>query len=122
MRNYFKLRNLRIYPYHDFPPPRHIDTTDFYVVFGGTDEDLYARQQAAIAQDGRDALVGDPQVIWFELDLQFFSNIIAQAAGQIWTQTHLNDVFPTDPNTPLLYDQTRIEVEGSPRKTWSHGE
>lgn len=121
MRNYFKLRNLRIYPYQDVPPPRHIDLDFFYVVFGGSDEDLFQRQQELIASIGQDCFVSDPTVIWFELDLQFFSDLIAQSPGQIWTQTHLNDRFPASPDTPLLYDSTRVEVEGSPRKTWSHG-
>lgn len=122
MRNYFKMQNLRIYPYHDFPPPRHIDTTDFFVVFGGTDEDLLQRAQLAIAADGRECFIGEPFVIWFELDQQFFSNLVAQSPGQIWTQTRLNDVFPNSPDTPLLFDQTVIEIEDiSVRKTWSHG-
>lgn len=123
MRNYFRMKNLRIYPLVG-PPPLHTDPLVFYVCFGGTDEDLLQRQVELIELIGfpDGYFVAEPQVIWFELDQQFFSNILAQAAGQIWTQTHLNTLFPSDPNTPLLYDQTRVESEGSPRKTWSHGE
>jgi hypothetical protein len=121
MRNYFKMQALRIYPLQAFPPPPHIDPNTFYVVFGGTDDDLFARQVALTQLVGGDFSYGLPTIIWFELDQQFFSNLLAQASGQIWTQTHLNDIFPSDPNTPLLYDQTRVEIEGSPRSTWSHG-
>lgn len=121
MRNYFRIQNLRIYPYFDFPPPRHIELDQFLVVFGGTDEDLLQRAQLAIAADGRDCFISEPSVIWFELDQQFFSDLLAQSPGQIWTQTRLNNIFPNSPDTPLLFDSTRVEVEGSPRKTWSHG-
>lgn len=121
MRNYFRMHNLRIYPIFDFPPPPHTDPNQFYVVFGGSDEQLLFFQNQLEALIGGEFVVSEPQVIWFELDQEFFGNLLACAAGNIWTQTHLNDVFPIDPTLPILYDQTRVEVEGSPRKTWSHG-
>lgn len=119
MRNYFKMRALRLYP---IVPPNPIDPNDFYVVWGSTDDDLFYYQQKLIALVGGEFAFGDPAVCWFELNLQNFSMLVNQAAGQIWNQTRLNDVFPPDPDTPLLWDMTRVQEEGSPRPTWSHGE
>lgn len=118
MRNYFKARALRLYPYSPPDPP---DPEVFYVVFGTTDEDLLFYQLKLYALIGGDFLAGAPATIWFELNLENFSMLLNQAPGEIWTQTRLNDLFPNDPDTPLLFDMTRVESEGSPRSTWSHG-
>lgn len=118
MRNYFKIQNLRLYP---FSPPNPPDPNVFYVVFGGSDEQLLEYQLKLYALIGGDFVASAPTTIWFELDQEFFGNILACGAGNIWTQTHLNDLFSLDPNLPVLYDQTRVKSEGSPRKTWSHG-
>lgn len=118
MRNYFKLRALRIYP---VSPPNPPDPDVFYVVFGSTDENLLYYQLKLEALVGGEFVIGAPAVIWFELDLENFSMLVNEASGNIWTQTRLNDRFAADPNLPLLYDMTRVEVEGSPRPTWSHG-
>lgn len=119
MRNYFKTRALRLYP---ITPPDPIDPLNFYVVFGGTDDDLLYYQQKLIALIGGEFAFGEPQICWFELDLKNFSMLLNCGAGNIWSQTRLNDVFPVDPDLPLLWDMTRVEVQGSPRPTWSNGE
>jgi len=56
-----------------------------------------------------------PAVLWVELDSENFGILMNDFASSIWTRTHL------DPTATSVYDFTRVEVEGSPRKTWSHG-
>lgn len=130
MRNYFKTRLLQIYPYS---PPNGQPTWDplvFYVVFGGTDEQLLFYQLQTqefllTIEPTYIFYVPVPQVVWFELDLENFILLLQQAPGVIWGNTRLNNLFPKNPGsdlTPLLWDCTRVESEGSPRKTWSHGE
>lgn len=129
MRNYFKARAVRIYPYQGSPP--EIDPLNFFVVFGNTDDQLLKYVVRAQADDGGNVplgyFVGEPAVIWFEMNVQNLITLLNQASGEIWANTRLNELFTppfvSDPNGPeSLYDMTRVEIEGSPRKTWSHGE
>jgi len=114
MRNYFKMRSLKLWP---LP----FDQFNFYVVVGGDDDQLRFYQQRLMNSVGGEFLVSEPAVIWFELDQENFGKLLNQAWGTIWTQTHLNNVFPPIDDNETLYDMTRVITEGSPRKTWSHG-
>lgn len=115
MRNYFKILCLRLYP-------APFDPLTFYVVFGSDDESLlYYKNRLETLISTPLATPAEASVIWFELNEKNFTMLLNIASGQIWGQTRLNDVFPPDPALELLYDMTRVEVEGSPRKTWSHG-
>jgi hypothetical protein len=118
MRNYIRTKWVRIYP---LP----LDPNFFYVVCGGKDEDQFnfyvqrAINLAALAP-GHYTIVPDFD-LYFLLDDENFVILINQNSGQFWTQTHLNNVFAPIPNSDLLYDVTRVQIEGSPRPTWSHG-
>lgn len=116
MRNYIKLRTLRLY-YVGHEPT-------FYVVFGGSDKDLlfYSnRLQALIREEDPAAqfAIAPPLTCWFELNQANLSKLVNLNSGDIWTRTRLNNIFLFDGEN--LYEMTRVEAEGSPRKTWSHG-
>lgn len=119
MRNYIRLRCLRLYP---LP----FDPDTFYVVFGGTDENLIYWKDKTIAEINEfppitgpvQFEIPEPSVIWFELDQENLAQLVNIYAGQVWTDTRLNDRFASQGR---LYDMTKVEVQGSPRKVWSHG-
>jgi hypothetical protein len=127
MRNYFKTRAIRIYPYSPTNGQPAPDPDVFYIAFGGTDENLFkyqvlTQQFLLTVEPTYLFFVSAPAVIWFELNLENFSKLLNQASGQIWSQTRANTgPFPPDQYHELLYDMTAVEQEGSPRSTWSHG-
>lgn len=119
MRNYIRMQCLRIYT---LP----FDPAQFYVVFGGDEDSLiyYAdrlKAQLNAQPPIKHFSIPEPSVIWFELNQDNFAKLCNLAAGTIWQQSRLNTEFQTDPSLETIYDMTRVEVEGSPRKTWSHG-
>jgi hypothetical protein len=124
MRNYVKLLNLRIY---FLKADGSIDPTSFHVVFGSDEDNLLANaiadMAATISPHGM-RMAGFAQTIYFLLDKENVCTLINFNSGGIWSQTHLNNVFPTFVtwSTPLLYDMTAVAPEEpSPRDTWSHG-
>jgi hypothetical protein len=126
VRNYIRVRCVRI---ESRIPPAPFDPLSFYVLFGGDDENLVSwvnRFKAYIASVSPTQIlqVLEPSVIWFELNQDNFMMLLNVASGSIFDLTRLSPFFAQDvPFIPPfdLSGMTRVESEGSPRATWSHG-
>lgn len=99
--------------------------------FGANDENLLANvvwMEEFVAQYPYARTT--PQVLYVLLDETNIADILSvnlDVAYAIWIRTRLNGsdgpAFPINdfPNR-TLYEQTQVKAEGSPRRTWSHGE
>jgi hypothetical protein len=106
---------------------------NYYYAWGGTDEQLLEivmmKEQKAMEGEGFiGPFVRTPPVeVWWLLDQENFAKILNGAfeltSFQNWLLiSQLSGYNSEFSYFPLLFtDITRVEVEGSPRKTWSHG-
>jgi len=91
-----------------------------FYAFGGSDEQLLENiRRAEFSQNqsfpGTVFTRTQPQTLWVELNSENFGSLMDDFAVSMWNRTHL------DPTATFVYPFTRVEAEGSPRKTWSHG-
>lgn len=129
MRNYFRMRGLWTTA-HD-----GLDVAEF-ICWGGSDEQLmeHFEQMKAIALGSNPNYkftTREPQVCWFELNQENFGRLLqgpfdngfSNIAYFIWNNTRLNTSGTTPPANigSFFYEMTQVEVQGSPRRTWSHG-
>jgi len=124
MRNYLKMQAM------------HWTTSngDDLWAWGGTDEQLlfYVERMERFWIDAIDPNAApfnrtSPEVCWFELDQENFgiilNNVGIFSAFDTWKLTMLNNgQFPVLAFGNInFFDITRVKVQGSPRKSWSHG-
>jgi len=126
MRNYLKLRGI-FWSFSANPP----GVSGFLCAWGGAGKKdkvlLYwvLKREAEIRALFSNAVFvrSEPQVCYWLLDDTNFAVVLngqnVEIAKQFYNGTHLPSPSPTGDNS--FWGITRTKVEGSPRKTWSHG-
>jgi hypothetical protein len=123
---------------HGTRPPGPANDQEF--VAWGADEDQLREfinpQVDAWKADHPDgtATFHEPVICYWLLDAKNFGRILngpnnlfpekgPQFALAMWNHTRLYTIIPSPPGivSDWFFDQTQVEAEGSPRKTWSHG-